>query len=131
MVEALAFLVGRILVGIFFIFNGIGHFANYEQMTGYAESKGVKFAEILVPLTGILLIIGGLSIITGLFPKIGIIILLIFLVPTTIIMHNFWAVEDTRMKIIEMVNFMKNLALIGFLLMLLAMQTPWPYSLTF
>ncbi len=123
-----AFLVGRIIVGVFWLFNAFNHFAQGKIMIPYAKSKGVPLAEIAVPGTGLLLLIGGLSFLTGLYPTIGIAALVLFLVPTTFIMHNFWAVQDPQMKMAEMVNFNKNLALLGFLLMSLLLPQPWPFS---
>lgn len=122
------FLVGRIIVGVFWLFNAFNHFAQGKMMIPYAKSKGVPLAEIAVPGTGLLLLIGGLSFLTGLYPTIGIAALVLFLVPTTFIMHNFWAVQDPQMKMVEMVNFNKNLALLGFLLMSLLLPQPWPFS---
>ncbi len=122
------FLVGRIIVGVFWLFNAFNHFAQGKMMIPYAKSKGVPLAEIAVPGTGLLLLIGGLSFLTGLYPTIGIAALVLFLVPTTFIMHNFWAIQDPQMKMVEMVNFNKNLALLGFLLMSLLLPQPWPFS---
>lgn len=124
----LAFLVGRIIVGIFWLFNAFNHFAQTKVMVPYAKSKGVPLAELAVPGTGLLLLIGGLSILTGLYPLIGIAALVLFLVPVTFTMHNFWAIEDPQMKMVEMVNFNKNLALLSFLLMSLLIPRPWPFS---
>ncbi len=123
-----AFLVGRIIVGVFWLFNAFNHFAQGKMMIPYAKSKGVPLAEIAVPGTGLLLLIGGLSFLTGLYPTIGIAALVLFLVPTTFMMHNFWAVQDPQMKMVEMVNFNKNLALLGFLVISLLLPQPWPFS---
>lgn len=123
-----AFLVGRIIVGVFWLFNAFNHFAQGKMMIPYAKSKGVPLAEIAVPGTGLLLLIGGLSFLTGLYPTIGIAALVLFLVPTTFMMHNFWAVQDPQMKMVEMVNFNKNLALLGILLISLLLPQPWPFS---
>lgn len=123
------FLIGRIIVGLYFAFNGMNHFSKLNMMTGYAQSKGVPSPKLAVIVTGLLLLLGGLSLMTGYQSDTGIILLLIFLLPTTFIMHNFWKVEDPQMKMIEMVNFMKNFALIGSLLMFFSIPKPWPFSL--
>ena len=65
----------------------------------------------------------------GLCPTVGIILLIVFMLCTTFSMHNFWAVSDPQMKQADMINFLKNTALGGALLMLLAMPQPWPFSL--
>ncbi len=123
------FLIGRIIVGLYFAFNGMNHFSNLNMMTGYAQSKGVPSPRLAVIVTGLLLLLGGLSLLTGYQSDVGIILLLIFLLPTTFMMHNFWKVEDQQMKMMEMVNFMKNFALIGSLLMFFSIPKPWPFSL--
>jgi uncharacterized membrane protein YphA (DoxX/SURF4 family) len=99
------------------------------MMTGYAQSKGVPAPKLAVIFTGLLLLLGGLSILTGYQTDAGLILLLVFFIPTTFMMHNFWKVEDQQMKMIEMINFMKNMALVGSLLMFFAIQKPWPFSL--
>lgn len=113
-------LIGRIVVGLYFVFNGFNHFSQLNNMAGYAQSKGVPAAKLAVLVTGLLLLLGGLSFVFNYLLNAGIVLLLVFLIPTTFIMHNFWKVQDQQMKIIEMVNFLKNLALVGFLLMLLS-----------
>jgi putative oxidoreductase len=124
-----AFLIGRIIIGLFWIQGGIAHFARKDSMIPYTRMKGVPFAEIAVLGTGALLLIAGLSILTGIYPVIAVAALIIFLVPVTFIMHNFWKVEDQMMKMNEMLMFMKNMALLGYTLVLLAIPQPWPLSL--
>ena len=123
------FLIGRILVGGYYIFNGFNHFSKKDMMAGYAKSKGVPIPDITIPLTGLLLLLGGLSLLLGIYPYIGVALIVIFLVPVTFMMHNFWAVPKEQ-KMADMVQFMKNIALIGSTLMFLAIPTPWPFSLT-
>ena len=125
---AVAFLIGRIIVGLYFISSGIRHFTHLKMMAGYAGSKGVPMPQIGVPLSGLLILIGGASILLGAWPLYGAIAILLFLLPTTFMMHNFWAVQDPMQKMNEMINFTKNWALIGYTLMILAVPQPWPYS---
>ena len=58
----------------------------------------------------------------------GIILLIIFLLVMSFQMHNYWKVDDAQMKQIDMINFTKNMALIGALLMFLLLPHPWPMS---
>ena len=127
-IASLALFIGRIIVGGFYILNGISHFMQLDFMTQYAASRGVPAARLMVLVTGVMLLVGGLSILLGAWPLVGVIVLVIFLVPTTLIIHRFWAFEGD-MRMVEMVNFMKNLGLLGSLLMFLAIPEPWPYSL--
>ncbi|GBD11978.1 Inner membrane protein YphA [bacterium HR23] len=123
------YLIGRIVVGAYFVFNGLNHFTRLSMMAGYAQSKGVPLPKLAVAGTGLLLLLGGLSVLLGFLPQIGAILLLVFLLPVTFWMHRFWEVKDQMMAMAEMVNFSKNLALAGFALILLALTwkfgSPW------
>lgn len=123
------FLLGRVLYGGFFLFAGFGHFGGLANMAPYAASKGVPFPEFMVVVTGVMLVLGGLSILLGLKPHWGVALLVVFLVPTTFIMHNFWADTDPGMKQVNQIMFLKNTALLGAALMLLMVPRPWPRSL--
>lgn len=116
----IVFWIGRIIVGVFFLFNALNHFTQLNNLAGYAQSKGVPAPKLAVIFTGLLLAIGGLSILLWQYLFWGTLALVLFFVPVTFMMHNFWAVEDPQMKTVEMVNFMKNMALLGFALILMA-----------
>ncbi len=122
------FLIGRIMFGGYFIKNAWGHFKNLEGMTGYATSKGVPSPREAVFIGGILLLLGGLGLMFGVAPEASLTFLLIFLVPVTFKMHAYWKVTDPNAKMGEQVNFYKNLALIGAILMLYAIETPWAFN---
>jgi len=124
-----AFLIGRILIGLFFLMAGFNHFARLNMMTAYAKVKGVPAPAAGVLGGGVLLVLGGASMLLGFHPTIGVILLLIFLLPTTFMMHNFWAVQDPQAKLTEMIMFQKNFAVMGLLLMTLMIPRPWPISL--
>ncbi|MFW9777976.1 MAG: DoxX family protein [Candidatus Heimdallarchaeota archaeon] len=123
------FLIGRVVVGAFYLYNAWNHFKNVDMLQGYAGSKGVPSPRLAVQVTGLLLAIAGITFILGVFPEIGVLSLVAFFVPVNIMMHNFWTIEDAQMKAAERVQFMKNLALLGSALMFLAVPTPWSYSL--
>jgi uncharacterized membrane protein YphA (DoxX/SURF4 family) len=122
------FVLGRVVFGGFFAQSGINHFRNREGMSQYAAAKGVPAAEAAVPGTGALLLFGGLSVIAGLKPKLGLAAILGFLIPVSLQMHRFWEEQDPQRQQMEMINFMKNMALAGAALMLLQMPEPWPVS---
>lgn len=125
----IVFLVGRIILGVYFLFNASNHLMRLEMMSGYAASKGVPAPKALVVGSGMLLLIGGLSILTGFQPTIGVVALVLFLVPVTFKMHDFWTEKDPMAKMTQMVNFTKNMALLGATLMFLAIPQPWPWSI--
>jgi len=127
-VSYVAFLIGRILVGVYYLYNAFNHFQSLDMMAGYAGSKGVPAPKLAVAGSGALLAIGGLSILTGFEPRLGVAAIVLFLVPVTLTMHQFWKVQDPTQKMGEQVNFMKNVALLGSTLMFLVIVRPWPYS---
>lgn len=123
------FLVGRVLLGGYFLMNGYNHFKHIANMTGYAKSKGVMMPKESVMATGAMMLLGGAGILLGVFTNIAIILLVIFLVGTLLKMHRYWEVSDPMAQMGERINFYKNLALIGALLMITMVPTPWVLSL--
>lgn len=125
----IAFLIGRIISGGFFLTSGINHLAKLTMMAGYAKSKSPPAPELVVGGTGTLLILGGASLLFGYHPTIGATLLVICLLGFSFRIHNYWAIQDPQAKQAEQVNFMKNMALLGLLLMTLMIPRPWPISL--
>jgi len=114
------FWIGRVIVGVYFVFMAFNHFANLDMLSGYAQSKGVPAPKLAVIVSGLLLAVGGLSVLFWQYLFWGMVALVVFFVPVTFMMHNFWTIEDQQMKMAEMTNFTKNMALLGFALILLA-----------
>jgi putative oxidoreductase len=104
-------LLGRLLFAVIFVMAGANHFN--KQTIGYAASQGVPFASIAVPLSGVLAILGGLSILLGYRARLGAWLIVVFLVPVTLMMHKFWTVTDPMTAQIQMVMFMKNVSMLG------------------
>ena len=90
---------------------GANHFN--KQTIGYAASQGVPLAAIAVPLSGVLAIAGGLSILLGYRAKLGAWLIVLFLIPVTLMLHKFWTVTDPMMAQIQMILFMKNVSMLG------------------
>jgi putative oxidoreductase len=104
-------LAGRILFSALFLMAGPMHFSQPE--IAYARAAGVPAAGFLVPASGLLALAGALSIVLGYRAKIGAWLLVLFLVPVTLAMHNFWAVKDPMMAQIQMAMFLKNVSILG------------------
>jgi putative oxidoreductase len=104
-------LIGRILFSIIFIFAGFGHFS--QSTIQEAAHQGVPSPDILVPLSGIISLLGGLSILFGYKARLGAWLIILFLVPVTFMMHPFWKATDPAAYMIEQIMFFKNLSLIG------------------
>jgi len=123
---AVVVLAGRLLYAAIFIVASLGHFS--KQEIGYAAQQGVPMAEWLVPVSGLIALAGGLSILVGYRARIGAWLLVLFLVPVTIMMHNFWAVKDPMTAQMQLAMFMKNLSILGGAL-IISYFGPGPLSL--
>src|SRR5215212_5187739 len=121
-------LIGRLLFGGLFLFNGVNHFLNRAAMTGYSAFKGVPMPGVSIVLSGVWLVVAGASVMLGLRPEIGLVMIALFLAGVTPVMHNYWAATDPAARMGDLINFQKNVALLGAALMLLALSRPWPYS---
>ena len=122
------FLIGRLLFGGFFLYNGINHFRNTEALAQYAGAKGVPKPSLAVQATGAAMLIGGASVLLGIKPKIGTAALLGFLIGVTPMMHNYWKAEDQQQRMNDEINFFKNMALAGGAIALAGVEEPWPVS---
>jgi uncharacterized membrane protein YphA (DoxX/SURF4 family) len=111
-------LIGRILFAVLILGSAWSHFSQAKAMTGYAQSKGVPMAGPAVLGGGVLLGLGGLSVLLGIWPDLGALLLVVFLLPTAVLMHGFWRETGAQAKQMEMVQFMKDLGLAGAALML-------------
>lgn len=109
--------IARFFFSLIFILAGFNHFSSGS--VSYAANAGIPIPDILVPISGLLAIVGGLSVLLGIHARMGAAVLLVFLIPVTFLMHNFWAFSDPQMAQMQMTHFLKNLALIGGALMVL------------
>ena len=123
-----AFLLGRLLFGGFFIYSGINHLQKTRELSHYAGAKKVPKPEIAVRATGALLLAGGTSIMLGIKPKLGTVAVLGFLAGVSPVMHDFWKQEEPAQRTNDMINFAKNLALAGGAIALMGVEEPWPAS---
>ena len=122
------FLIGRIAFGGFFVYNGINHFKQKDALAGYAGLKNIPNPELAVIASGVALVTGGASIILGAKPQLGTLAILGFLAVVSPTMHDFWSVEDPQQKQNQMINFSKNMALLGAALALAGVEE-WPLSI--
>lgn len=104
-------LLGRIFFAAVFIMSAPGLFSS--DSIHMAAGKGLPYANVFVPLAGVIALLGGLSVLLGYKGRSGAWLLVLFLVPVTIVMHNFWAVADPAAAKMQQINFMKNVALLG------------------
>jgi len=122
-------LLGRLIFGGYFLYNGTNHFLMNSVMVQYAAAKGVPMPEVAVVVAGVLILIGGFCVVTGFKPYVGLSCIALFLVCVTPMMHNFWALTNPTDRLNEMGHFLSNAALLGGTLMMFAIPQPWPYSI--
>jgi putative oxidoreductase len=121
-------LVGRVLFGGLIAFQGVNHFMNVDQLTGYADAKGVPAPRVGVVASGVMLILGGLSILAGVYATIGAGMVAVFLLVTSPAIHDFWAASEEQAQS-EMTDFIKNGELLGAALTFLAISgMEWGYA---
>jgi putative oxidoreductase len=111
-----------------YLYAGITNVIELGGKAGYAASKGLPAPAVFVTLGSLLLVVGGISIVAGLRPRLGVAAIALFLIPVTLIMHNFWALEGME-RVIELHAFQGNLGLLGAALIFLAIPRPWPAGL--
>ncbi len=126
-------LIGRVVFSFFFIYSGFNHLTKLSMYSQYAGASGVPAPTVAVAVTGLMLLGGGLSILLGVQPKWGAALLVVFLVPTALMMHKFWGISDPMLAANQAAHFWKNIALAGAALMIFSFATlypmRWPYSL--
>jgi putative oxidoreductase len=113
-------LVGRILITLLFLKSAYDKIAGFSAVAGMMAKKGMPFSEVLLAGAIVFEIAGSLMIILGWNARIGALLLAIFLVPATLIFHNFWAVDAAQMTN-QLNHFMKNLSIFGALVFVMGM----------
>ena len=119
-------LLGRILFALIFLMSGLNHLMGAGA--DYAAAAGVPMAGFMVPFAGLIALVGALSILLGYKVKYGAWLIVIFIIPVSLALHNFWTVKDPMQQQMQMAMFMKNVSILGGAL-LLAYFGPGPYSI--
>ena len=108
------FLVGRILFAMVFLFSGSTiHLLRARQGIEYARMYNVPAAELTVPLSGVIAVVGALSVVLGVWGDLGALLIVVFLAPVALLMHAFWKETDPQQQANQMAHFMKNVSMIG------------------
>ncbi len=127
------FLVGRILFAAIFIVSGLNHFMKLGPTAQYAAAFKVPAAKLAVVVTGVMILTGGLSILLGVAVRVGAVLLVLFLIPTSLWMHRFWGLQDAMMAQNQMAHFLKNMVMAGAALLVYYFSTlhpeAWVYAL--
>lgn len=112
-------LAGRILLALIFLKSGIGKIGGFAGTAGWMASKGLPMAEVLLAITIVIEIGAALMLILGYKARLGAAALLLWMIPVTFIFHNYWAMPADQ-QMIQQIMFMKNLALMGGMLYIMA-----------
>jgi putative oxidoreductase len=128
--SALSFVapLGRLCLSLIFVASAVGKMADWETPARMIADKGLPAPDAFLSMAIVLEFVGGVLVLLGFNARFGAVALLLFLVPVTLIMHNFWSVQDAAARQEQMINFMKNVSIAGGVLIVLALG-PGPYSI--
>ena len=125
------FLLGRILFSLVLLGSGVGHLTQTEGSAQYAAYKGIPNAKLMVQISGVCMLLGGLAIIFGALMDLAAVLVAILVVIMGVKMHAFWTETDPQAKQTEMAHFMKNLSMAGGALVIASVTSDFtPYTLT-
>ena len=114
-----AALVGRVLLASLFVWSGFGKIAGFAGTAGFIASKGLPMAQLLTATAIVAELGGGLAIIAGWKVRWSALVLVAFTIVASVVFHNFWAAPPEQ-AMMQQINFIKNTAIIGGLLLLYA-----------
>lgn len=116
--DLLAF-VGRVALAALFVWSGFGKISGFADTAGYIASKGLPVPEVLAAGTVFVELVLGLALAMGFKTRIAALLIALWLIPTTLIFHNFWAAPAAEAAM-QQINFMKNLSIFGGMLVVMA-----------
>jgi putative oxidoreductase len=123
-------IIGRAIFGGFFLFSGLHHFMDRVALTSVTAAVGVPFPDVAVLGTGLLLVMGGVGLMTGLWPRVGALMIIAFLIGVTPVMHAFWKDPAGPQRMANMGDFLKNVGLLGGACIAAALPARWGKAVT-
>ncbi|MFT4720852.1 MAG: putative oxidoreductase [Candidatus Azotimanducaceae bacterium] len=121
--ENACLLIGRFLMGVYFILPGISKITGFESTSAYMAAHDVPFVPVLLVLTIILQLGAGVALIVGFQGKWAAFVLAGLSLVISIFMHNFWDMEDSIERTHETQNFFKNMGIVAGLLVIAGLGT--------
>lgn len=112
-------LFGRIALAAIFVSSGYGKLGGFAGTAAYIASKGLPLPEVLTAITIFIELVLGLAIVIGFKARVAALLIALWLIPTTLLFHNFWAVPQAQVAM-QKINFMKNVSIFGGMLLLMA-----------
>ena len=117
-IDSSSFLIGRIILGLYFFVFGFGKVFTYQDIESLMLLKEVPLVVLTLPLTIAIQTIFGLLIIFGKYLRLSGLVLFIVTLLINYYIHNFWDLAGDPSQAHEMQNFIKNTAIAGGLLIL-------------
>jgi len=105
-------LLARLLIGTIFVLSGINKIVAFDQVAGYMAAHGVPAARAALVVVTIVELVGGLSLVLGIATSAGALLLFLYLIPVTLVMHGFWDYRGIQRQM-QLIEFLKNLAIMG------------------
>ena len=112
-------LAGRILLASLFVISGIGKISGFEGTVGYIASKGLPLPQLAAVAAIVVELGAGILLVIGWQARWAATALFLFLIPTTLLFHNFWAYDGSQAQM-QQIQFMKNLSIMGGMLYIMA-----------
>jgi len=110
-------IIARIMVATVFLLNAIGVIDQTQAARELAECGApANLVPYLMLVGRSVELLGGLALILGIFPRVAALALFVFLVPATLVGHAFWLAANTQVFVGQLINFLKNVAMMGGLL---------------
>jgi putative oxidoreductase len=125
----LGVLAGRLMVGLYYLFVGLDNLLNLLDQAHYAAFGGVPLSLLAMAVASLLFLLGGVCILIGYRPELGIAAIVLFTIPTTLITYDFWNVADPQARVEVLRAFLSNLGLSGSALIFLSIPRPWAWSI--
>ena len=114
-----AALIARILLSIMFIYSGFGKLVGFDGTVGYIAKQGLPVPQLMAAVAVAVELGAGVLLLVGYKTRWAALAIFLFLIPTTLIFHNFWAVDAAQVQA-QTIQFMKNLAIMGGMLYVMA-----------
>jgi putative oxidoreductase len=115
-----AIFIARLCLSAIFLWASWRKMMNWKGTLSMMKGKKIPFPKLLLPGAVALQILGVVSLMLGLFPRIGALLLILFTLPAMITMHDFWNTKGKE-RVMETAMFLKDVAIIGGLLLLIAL----------
>ncbi|WP_454739741.1 DoxX family protein [Cupriavidus necator] len=114
--------VGRAFLGAIFLISGVLKISGFAGIAAWMASAGLPLASLLLVLTIVIEIGGGLTLITGWHSRWGALALALFLVPVTLIFHGFWSADAANFQN-QLNHFLKNISILGGILAVFSLES--------